>query len=257
MEEICKRACSARPEVSCSPELGRSQRTWGSKHSVIQSSKDSPGGALSAAGGGKFQEGFLGAFAGGYLGDKLGTYGGATGTGGASDLIKRAIRDAVIGGTASQLGGGKFKNGAVTAAFARLFNDEVHKERNHDQRGRQLTEKEVEAARSEFPDLDTSVVRVKYDLAGDGAYTPRNTIHFPKAVSSCQDFIACSGGDYAGWFIHEITHVWQYQNGVSPFWGHIFSKDVLRFGDYLPLSTYRITPSPLGLSTEKQGDWHM
>jgi hypothetical protein len=41
------------------------------------------------------------------------------------DLIKRVARDSVIGGIASQLGGGKFKNGAATAAFARLFNDEI------------------------------------------------------------------------------------------------------------------------------------
>jgi hypothetical protein len=31
---------------------------------------------------------------------------------------------AAVGGTASRLGGGSFSNGAVTAAFARLFNDE-------------------------------------------------------------------------------------------------------------------------------------
>ena len=37
------------------------------------------------------------------------------------------MRDSVIGGVASQLGGGKFKNGAVTAAFARLFNDEIQR----------------------------------------------------------------------------------------------------------------------------------
>jgi hypothetical protein len=34
------------------------------------------------------------------------------------------VRDAVIGGIASELGGGKFRNGAITAAFARLYNDE-------------------------------------------------------------------------------------------------------------------------------------
>ncbi|WP_459782333.1 hypothetical protein, partial [Photobacterium sp. R1] len=33
---------------------------------------------------------------------------------------------AVIGGTGSRLSGGKFENGAVTGAFSRLFNDELH-----------------------------------------------------------------------------------------------------------------------------------
>jgi hypothetical protein len=37
----------------------------------------------------------------------------------------RVVRDAVIGGIASELGGGKFRNGAITAAFARLYNDEL------------------------------------------------------------------------------------------------------------------------------------
>jgi hypothetical protein len=38
------------------------------------------------------------------------------------------VARAVIGGTASVLGGGKFANGAVTAAFIYLYNDSVHRE---------------------------------------------------------------------------------------------------------------------------------
>jgi hypothetical protein len=34
----------------------------------------------------------------------------------------------MIGGTASVIGGGKFKNGAITAAFSRMFNDELYSE---------------------------------------------------------------------------------------------------------------------------------
>lgn len=37
--------------------------------------------------------------------------------------LVRVLAGAVIGGTVSKLGGGKFVNGAATAAFARLFND--------------------------------------------------------------------------------------------------------------------------------------
>ena len=40
---------------------------------------------------------------------------------------QRAIAAAVVGGTASVLGGGKFSNGAITGAFSRMFNDEAHK----------------------------------------------------------------------------------------------------------------------------------
>jgi len=60
------------------------------------------------------------------LGDLVGdSFGGAAGSGDTLDKIKRAVRDAVIGGIASVAGGGKFKNGAITAAFARLYNDEL------------------------------------------------------------------------------------------------------------------------------------
>jgi hypothetical protein len=39
----------------------------------------------------------------------------------------RIAASAAVGGTASALSGGKFANGAMTAAFARMFNDEMHR----------------------------------------------------------------------------------------------------------------------------------
>ena len=39
---------------------------------------------------------------------------------------KRIVAAAVIGGTSSSITGGKFSNGAVTGAFSRAFNDELH-----------------------------------------------------------------------------------------------------------------------------------
>jgi RHS repeat-associated protein len=42
------------------------------------------------------------------------------------DKILRGMAASVIGGTASVLGGGKFANGAMTGAFSRLLNDELH-----------------------------------------------------------------------------------------------------------------------------------
>lgn len=38
----------------------------------------------------------------------------------------RVFAAALVGGTASKLTGGKFANGAVTGAFSRAFNDEMH-----------------------------------------------------------------------------------------------------------------------------------
>jgi hypothetical protein len=54
------------------------------------------------------------------------------GFGGGGDYFSAANRGlrmtaaAVLGGTASVVSGGKFANGAITAAFSRGFNDEMH-----------------------------------------------------------------------------------------------------------------------------------
>lgn len=42
---------------------------------------------------------------------------------GASNRFKNIAASAMVGGIASSLGGGKFKNGAVSGAFSRLFNE--------------------------------------------------------------------------------------------------------------------------------------
>lgn len=80
-------------------------------------------GVLTAAMGGKFKDGFLSSLANGLLRGATARFGGTPGSGNFGDLIKRAIRDAVIGGVSAELGGGKFKNGAYGAAFANLFSE--------------------------------------------------------------------------------------------------------------------------------------
>jgi len=92
---------------------------------------------------------------------------------------------------------------------------------------------------------------------GSGAYTPNNTMHFPRSVRDCLDFSTCNGGRFIGWFVHELTHTWQFQSGRSPFWGHIFSLDLFSFNNYLSKEQYYKTPNPACLSMEKQADWHM
>jgi hypothetical protein len=75
------------------------------------------GGMMSAAQGGDFLSGFIGAgfaqFAGSLLPDM--------------DPVAEGFARAVIGGTASKMGGGKFANGAITAAYGYLFNELGHK----------------------------------------------------------------------------------------------------------------------------------
>ncbi len=47
---------------------------------------------------------------------------------GNSPVALQVAANAVVGGTAAELGGGKFANGAITGAFSMLFNDMMHKE---------------------------------------------------------------------------------------------------------------------------------
>jgi hypothetical protein len=75
------------------------------------------GGGLSALRGDSFMQGFIPAFAAGVMGPVINSMG-------SSPL--RIAASAIVGGTTSALTGGKFMNGALTAAFARMYNDEMH-----------------------------------------------------------------------------------------------------------------------------------
>jgi hypothetical protein len=72
------------------------------------------GGAFSAAGGGKFSAGFAGSFVGSLGGSYI------------HDGPPGVILTIALGGTTSELSGGTFANGAISAAFAELFNACMH-----------------------------------------------------------------------------------------------------------------------------------
>jgi hypothetical protein len=76
------------------------------------------GGAASAAGGGRFGDGFLGGSVGSLDEPLL----GEIGTDEVYDRVFQAMVAATIGGTLSDISGGKFADGAETAAFQNLFN---------------------------------------------------------------------------------------------------------------------------------------
>ena len=80
-------------------------------------------GALSAAQGGDFGAGFYSAA----FASAAGSVMGKTNWGKATFRYRhnRVIAAAIVGGTASELAGGKFANGAVTAAMVQLFNAEA------------------------------------------------------------------------------------------------------------------------------------
>ena len=76
--------------------------------------------------GGNFRSGFLGARFAQFVAPGINDLGGDNWSG----ALARSVASAVSGGIGAELGGGKFKNGAVTAGFARLFNHEL----NHNQK---------------------------------------------------------------------------------------------------------------------------
>ncbi|MGE3729971.1 MAG: RHS repeat-associated core domain-containing protein [Lysobacterales bacterium] len=80
------------------------------------------GGIMNRLQGGKFGDGFAGAGVTQALSPAIGRVNSSNR--GFSPL--RVAVAAMVGGTASAAGGGKFANGAVTAAFSRGYNDEFH-----------------------------------------------------------------------------------------------------------------------------------
>ena len=82
-------------------------------HGVVQ-------GGLAEAFSGEFKSGFFGAFVGHTVGRNIMPHAQQVG------VVGRTAIAAVAGGTAARMGDGKFANGAVSAAFAHLFNAETH-----------------------------------------------------------------------------------------------------------------------------------
>ncbi|SHN94095.1 hypothetical protein, partial [bacterium endosymbiont of Bathymodiolus sp. 5 South] len=74
--------------------------------------------------GGIVQDRMGGSFGAGFLSGSLGSYlGSSRHSKNMFEMIGNTVRDAVVGGTISVIGGGKFANGAQTGAFRYLFND--------------------------------------------------------------------------------------------------------------------------------------
>ena len=76
------------------------------------------GGTLNTLQGGKFGHGFLSAGVTEALSPAIGA---ASSGGGAGGVVAGTVASAVVGGTVSELSGGKFGNGAMTGAFSYAF----------------------------------------------------------------------------------------------------------------------------------------
>lgn len=103
-----------------------------------------------------------------------------------------------------------------------------------------LTAAETDLARSVFGcGLDYERIRLHFGtwwLPNNGvAMAPFGRIHFP-AAARCTDFAACPLSCRT-WLVHELAHVWQYQNGF-PVWlgGGLLALS----GGYLKRRAYRL-----------------
>jgi len=83
------------------------------------------GGAMAAANGGSFKDGFIGGAIGFGVGLPFGSAGVALRGTGADSIAARTAIAAVGGGVGSKLAGGSFADGAYSVAFFHLFNNEL------------------------------------------------------------------------------------------------------------------------------------
>lgn len=86
--------------------------------------------------------------------------------------------------------------------------------------GRPLTAGEIALSRATFGDaIDYRRVRIvhrKWIFFQTRRYimAPMGAIHFHPRDTAYQDDFADAGVDVQGLFLHEMTHVWQYQQGI-------------------------------------------
>ncbi|TXH72463.1 MAG: RHS repeat-associated core domain-containing protein [Thiothrix sp.] len=113
-------------------------------------------GVVSVLQGGKFGQGFASGFFG-HLAGGIRAF-GVPGTGSFSAMMGRTMVAAVVGGTISQITGGKFANGAMTAAFVHLFNAE----------GKRLSKGEAKRAANALDEREGYWAGVKEGLVSIG-----------------------------------------------------------------------------------------
>ena len=135
----------------------------------------------------------------------------------ASGRPYRVAARAAIGGPLSAATGGKFLNGAVTAAFSQLYNDERSRERKPRVKGRPLTKEEMANNAEHFDAevLESAVVhdgRVPWWLRGDAV-----AVVLGKNIYIRPDkyFPGTAGG--VRLLAHELVHVEQYRKGMNIF----------------------------------------
>ncbi|GAA0711102.1 toxin TcdB middle/N-terminal domain-containing protein [Dokdonella soli] len=206
-------------------------------HAVRSLAHGAAGGVMTELQGGRFGHGFMSAGISAALSPSMGRNDSFGVT------AAKTIQAAAVGGTASVLAGGKFANGAVTAAFGFAFARIVSgvggqgsgpgdgsleaKLRVGGSRG--LSAGEIAMASGVFgSDVnydDVLVYRKKFHVfqPREIAMTPNGNMYFhPEAYL---DDFSLASVDSRAWFLHEMVHVWQHQQGINVAWGGIFDRN--------------------------------
>jgi RHS repeat-associated protein len=152
-------------------------------HGVVQ------GGAAELQGG-QFRHGFSAGFVTAAASPAIGAF----------PRQARIVAAAVVGGTASAIGGGKFANGAVGAAFQYLLNDAQHKAAEKQQV--RITKAAIQVNRIGFRDFDAKAAAV-VDFVGAWESFPANRfdgLPTTSAVNSFEDAVEffLGVGQFAG-----------------------------------------------------------
>ncbi len=146
------------------------------------------GGVTAVASGGEFKDGFLGAGAASLASPAIGSIKGK----GLGARTARVAVAAAVGGTASKLGGGKFANGARTAAYLQAFSEAADHYREY-------TRREAKAGPGEFADPNnTDPYRYRYIEIEDTYIDPTHKLtvigtHDPLTEDFAQDFFSQGG----------------------------------------------------------------
>ena len=110
------------------------------------------------------------------------------------------------------------------STFKRLFKSSTAA-KGPKQQSRQLTEGEIALARSVFGDslkLDGVQLKTAWWVLKHYAVSPNGNIYFHQA-DWVTDFSQCSLAKQS-WLIHELTHVWQLQQGLKVVRGAIINR---------------------------------
>lgn len=167
----------------------------------------------------------------------------------------------VSGGLSAELTGGNFWQGAATGLTVSALNHVANKIAQPNKRPsksngrlerlerkgkvRSLTENELSLAKSIFGDeidyQSVKIVRAKYVFFQSRSYavTPNGNIYYPESVA---DWANPNGNNLQALselLLHELTHVWQYQNGINVFW-RALPLQILKFGTLGLINPYAL-----------------